>query len=153
MVLNVGQMAPDFELDSHQGRKVTLSSFRRTKNVVVAFHPLAWTPVCTNQMQSYELNKAWFDIHDTHILGISVDAIPSKIEWAKSLGGVSYDLLSDFHPDGAVAKAYGVTRNGGISERTIFIIDKAGTIIFAKMYDIPTFPDITDVKQTIEKLD
>ncbi len=152
MPLNVGEIAPDFKLDSHQGGKVKLSSFRGAKNVVVAFHPLAWTPVCANQMRNYESDKAWFDTHDTHVLGLSVDAVPAKVEWAKSLGGISYDLLSDFHPHGAVAEAYGVARDGGISERAIFVVDKAGTIVFAKVYDIPTLPDNVEVRQAIEKL-
>ena len=45
MSLEVGDKAPEFELDSHQGRKVSLSSFVGKKHVVLAFHPLAWTPV------------------------------------------------------------------------------------------------------------
>ncbi len=44
MKLKVGMMAPDFTLPSHLGSNVTLSDFRG-KNVVLAFFPLAWTPV------------------------------------------------------------------------------------------------------------
>ena len=152
MARNVGDRAPDFELGSHRGGQVKLSSFRGEKNVVVAFHPLAWTPVCANQMRSYEAEHDWFRAHDTHVLGVSVDAVPSKAEWAKSLGGISYDLLSDFHPHGAVAEAYGVARDGGISERAIFVVDKSGQIVFAKVYDIPTLPDTAEVRQAIERL-
>lgn len=153
MALKLGETAPDFELDSHRGNKVKLSSFRGAKNVVVVFHPLAWTPVCANQIQNYESDKSWFDTHDTHILGLSVDAVPAKIAWASSLGGISYDLLSDFHPQGVVAEAYGVARDGGISERAIFVVDKAGTIVFAQVYDIPTLPNNAEVRLAIEQLD
>ena len=45
MALEVGQLAPDFSLDSHLGKKVRLSDYRGQKNVVIAFFPLAWTPV------------------------------------------------------------------------------------------------------------
>ena len=46
MAIQVGDRAPDFTLTSHLGKKVTLSSYRRKKkNVVIAFFPLAWTPV------------------------------------------------------------------------------------------------------------
>jgi peroxiredoxin len=43
----VGDLAPDFELKSHlvKDKKVKLSDFRGKKNVVIAFYPLAWTPV------------------------------------------------------------------------------------------------------------
>jgi peroxiredoxin len=45
MALSVGQLAPDFTLKSHMGQPVRLSDFRGKKNVVLAFFPLAWTPV------------------------------------------------------------------------------------------------------------
>jgi peroxiredoxin len=44
MALSIGQLAPDFSLNSHDGTSVKLSDFRG-KNVVLAFFPLAWTPV------------------------------------------------------------------------------------------------------------
>jgi peroxiredoxin len=45
MVIQVGQKAPDFTLKSHLDREYTLSDFRGYRNVVIAFFPLAWTPV------------------------------------------------------------------------------------------------------------
>ena len=45
MSVEVGDMAPDFELKSHHGRTVKLSDFQGKKNVFIAFYPLAWTPV------------------------------------------------------------------------------------------------------------
>ena len=45
MSVEVGDMAPDFELKSHNGTKVKLSDFRGKMNVFLAFYPLAWTPV------------------------------------------------------------------------------------------------------------
>ena len=153
MSVQVGTTAPDFELPGHQGEPVRLSSFRGAKNVVVAFHPLAFTPVCASQMQNYEADTEWFATHDTHVLGISVDAVPAKVEWAKMLGGISFDLLADFHPHGAVAEAFGVMREGGISERAVFFVDKVGVVVFAKVYDIPTLPDNAEVRQAIDSLD
>jgi len=44
MALTVGQRAPDFSLKSHTGQEVRLSDYKG-KNVVMAFFPLAWTPV------------------------------------------------------------------------------------------------------------
>ena len=45
MVPDVGQQAPDFTLKSHDNREIHLSDYRGHKNVVIAFFPLAWTPV------------------------------------------------------------------------------------------------------------
>ena len=153
MLLKIGEEAPDFELDSHLGHQVRLSSFRGVKNVVVAFHPLAWTPVCSTQMQNYESDKKWFDNHEAHILSLSVDAVPAKLEWAESLGGISYDLLSDFHPKGMIAEKYGVMRDGGITDRAIFVVDKVGIIVFAKVYDIPTLPDNEEIREVLQTLE
>ena len=45
MVPEMGQQAPDFVLKSHDDREIRLSDYRGQKNVVIAFFPLAWTPV------------------------------------------------------------------------------------------------------------
>jgi len=152
MSVAVGDLAPDFDLASHRGGQVRLSDFQNKKHVVVAFHPLAFTPVCATQMRVYETDRSWFEAHETHVLGISVDAVPAKIEWAKALGGIGFDLLSDFHPHGGVAGLYGVLRDGGISERAIFVVDKKGVVRFANVYDIPTLPDTNELRQAIDAL-
>src|SRR5687767_4088202 len=110
MRLNVGEEAPDFELRSHRGGTVRLSDFRGRKNVVLAFHPLAFTPVCAAQMSSYENDFARFDSADTVVFGLSIDPQPSKAAWARELGIESFELLSDNHPYGEVARKYGVFR-------------------------------------------
>ena len=140
-MLSVGATAPDFELRSHTGTTVRLSDFRGRKNVVIAFHPLAFTPVCAAQMQAYERERPRLDALGAHVLSISVDAGPAKHAWAEVLGGISYDLLSDFHPHGKVASDYGVMRDDGISERAIFVIDRNGRIAWARQYAIPEQPD------------
>ena len=149
-MLPVGAIAPDFELRSHTGQSVRLSGFRGNRNVVIAFHPLAFTPVCAAQMRTYEGQQPRFDSLGAHVLGISVDAGPAKKAWAESLGGISYDLLSDFHPKGQVASDYGVMRADGISERAIFVVDKAGKIVWAKQYQIPEQPDAEELFRELE---
>ena len=85
---------------------------------------------------------ARFEAANAVVLGISVDAQPAKAAWAQTLGPISFDLLSDFHPQGEVARKYGVFREkDGISERAIFVVDKDGKIAWAKVYDIPQQPE------------
>jgi peroxiredoxin len=151
-MLIVGSEAPDFELRTHAGGTVRLSDFRGRKHVILAFHPLAFTPVCAVQMQTYERERTRLDALDAHVLGISNDAQPSKKAWADSLGGISYDLLSDYHPHGEVAAAYGVLRDDGLSERAIFVIDKEGTVRWARRYDIPEHPDVEAVIDVLKTL-
>jgi peroxiredoxin len=152
-MLTAGEEAPDFELRSHKGGTVKLSDFRGKKNVVLAFHPLAFTPVCANQMQGYESDLAQFERSGAAVLGVSIDAQPAKAAWAKTLGPISYDLLSDFHPHGDVAKKYGVFREKeGFSERAIFVIDKAGRIAWSKVYAIPELPKNDEVLAALQGL-
>jgi peroxiredoxin len=152
-MLTAGQDAPDFELRSHKGGTVKLSAFRGKQNVVLAFHPLAFTPVCANQMRGYESDLGAFEKAGATVLGISIDAQPAKAAWAKSLDSISYDLLSDFHPHGEVAKKYGVFREKeGFSERAIFVIDKAGKIAWSKVYAIPDLPNNDEVLRELARL-
>jgi peroxiredoxin len=153
MALKAGDEAPDFELRSHRGGSVKLSDYRGRKNVVLAFHPLAFTPVCAAQMSGYESDLARFERAGAAVLGVSIDAQPAKAAWAKSLGPISYDLLSDFHPHGDVAQKYGVFRpKEGFSERAIFLIDKGGRIAWSKVYDIPEQPKNDEVFDVLEGL-
>jgi len=145
--------APDFELRSHRGGTVKLSDFKEKQNVVLAFHPLAFTPVCANQMTGYESDLAQFARAGAVVLGISVDAQPAKSAWAKTLGQISYDLLSDFHPHGEVARKYGVFREkDGISDRAIFVVDKNGKIAWSKLYAIPELPSNQEVLEALRGL-
>jgi peroxiredoxin len=153
MALQAGEPAPDFELRSHKGGTVKLSDFRGGKNVVLAFHPLAFTPVCATQMSGYESDLARFAAADAAVLGISVDAQPAKAAWAQTLGSISYDLLSDFHPHGEVAAKYGVFRpKEGFSERALFVIDKEGKVAWSKVYAIPEQPPNAEVLAALARL-
>jgi peroxiredoxin len=153
MSLKAGDEAPEFELRSHRGGTVKLSDFRGKKNVVLAFHPLAFTPVCATQMTGYESDKPQLDALDSVVLGVSIDPQPSKAAWAKALGTISFDLLSDFHPHGEVAQKYGVFRQKeGFSERAVFVIDKQGKVAWSKVYDIPEQPRKEDYLEVLGQL-
>jgi peroxiredoxin/glutaredoxin len=152
MALKVGQMAPDFTLTSHTGASVKLSDYRG-KNVVLVFFPLAWTPVWTGQIPSYEALKDKFEGMETQVLGLSVDSKPCLAAWAESLGGISYPLLSDFYPHGMVAVQYGVLRAEGYSERAIFVLDKEGLIRYVDVHDIDKQPDNDVLLRVLETID
>lgn len=151
-MLPVGSPAPDFALPNQHRTIVQLSDFLGRRHVVLAFHPLAFTPVCSTQVQTYERERPRLDALDAHVLVISNDAGPSKKAWGDALGGVSYDLLSDFHPHGEVAARYGVLRDDGLAERAIFVVDKTGTIRWTKHHDIPEHPDFEELARTLETL-
>jgi len=104
-------------------------------------------------MPAYEADLDRFREYDAQVLGISVDSVPCNTAWAKSLGGISYDLLSDFHPKGAAAKAFGAYReNDGISERALFIVDKEGKFAYVDIHDIGDQPDNEELFDVLRKL-
>ncbi len=89
---------------------------------------------------------------DTQVLGISIDSTHANKAWAESLGGIRYPLLSDFWPHGDVARKYGVLRDGGYSERAVFIIDKKGVVRYIDVHDIGQEPDSEQIFEELEKL-
>jgi peroxiredoxin len=104
-------------------------------------------------MPAYEADLERFKGYDAQVLGISVDSVPCNAAWAKSLGNLSYDLLSDFHPKGEVARAYGAYREkDGVSERALFIVDKEGRIAYKDIHDISDQPDNEDLFEVLRKL-
>jgi peroxiredoxin len=150
-MIAVGTPAPDFALPNTVRETVRLSDYRG-KNVVLAFHPLAFTPVCSSQMQTYEREQPRLKALDAHVIAISNDANPSKKAWADSLGGISYEMLSDYHPHGAVARSYGVLRDDGLADRAIVVVDKSGVVRWTKWHDIPEQPDIEELLAVLQKL-
>ena len=150
--LKIGDLAKNFVLEDQNGQKFTLSRFKG-KKVLLSFHPLAWTSVCSKQMKSLEKNKGVFDSLGTVAVGVSVDTVPSKKAWAKNLGIENTRLLSDFWPHGKVARLYGIFRDGdGISERANIIIDRAQKIAFFKIYKLGELPDIREIIKALGKI-
>ena len=145
-VPKVGEKAPDFELPAVGDKKIKLSDYRGEKNVILSFHPLAWTGVCAEQMKDLQKNIQTFIDRDTVALGVSVDSIPTKKAWAESLGITQVEFLSDFEPKGETAKKYGVfIDEKGFGGRAVFVVDKQGIILFAKVYPLNEKPDLGEI--------
>ncbi len=152
MPLKIGEMAPDFVLKDQNGEEFKLSELRG-KRVLLSFHPLAWTKVCAQQMQSLEANQEAFKSLNTVPVGISVDSIPTKKAWAENLGIKNTRLLSDFWPHGQVAKLYGIFREeAGSSQRVNIIVDENGIIAFVKVYEISQLPDTQEIINALKGL-
>jgi peroxiredoxin len=160
MALQVGDVAPDFKLPSATGEKAgnfQLSSFRGRKNVVLAFYPLDFTPVCSLEMPAFEKSLQKFSSSNAEVVGISTDSIACHVAFQKSLGGLTYPLLSDKWPYGEVAKAYGVFPAAqapqlGVNERAVFVVDKEGKIAWARVYQLGQQPDEAEVLEALRKL-
>lgn len=104
-------------------------------------------------MRAFEEAMPRFARLNTQVLGISVDSIPAKEAWAKSLGIKSFRLLSDFWPHGKVAKSYGVfNEEKGFAKRAVFVVDKEGLIRFSEIYPPKEVPDVDEVLEVVRKL-
>lgn len=144
-VIKIGQKAPDFVLKDQHNKEFRLSEFKGRK-VLLSFHPLAFTKVCARQMQALEKNLKTFDLLNTVAVGLSVDTVPSKHAWAKTLKIKNLRMLSDFWPHGKVAQAYGIFRaEQGFSERANILVDEFGKVIWIKIYPIKELPDIKEI--------
>ena len=124
----VGSVAPDFELTNQHGQKVSLSSFRDKKNVVVLFYPFAFSGICTGELCALRDDLAPFQNDQVELLAISCDPMYSLKAFADA-EKYEFSLLADFWPHGEVAKKYGVFQDErGFSTRGTFVIDKSGVI-------------------------
>ncbi|ADG89062.1 peroxiredoxin [Thermobispora bispora] len=127
MAVEVGQVAPDFELKDQHGTPIKLSGLRG-KKVVLVFYPLAFTPVCHGELTAIRDGLVGALPDDARVLTVSVDSMFSHRAWAEQ-EGFTFPLLSDFWPHGAVARAYGVFDEGrGVAQRGTFIIDAEGVV-------------------------
>ena len=150
-MIAVGSAAPDFALPNQVRETVRLSDFRGRKHVVLAFHPLAFTPICSAQARSYEHERAALDGLDATVLVISTDNGPSKRAWADELG-VSVQMLSDFYPQGDVSRAYDAMGDYGLSERAVVIVDKQGVVRWSRVYGMENQPPVEDVLEALRAL-
>ena len=149
MPIAVGQTAPDFTLKDQSQKEIKLADFAGKRNVVLIFYPLDFSPICTNEHACFVNDLKQFDKLDAQVLGLSVDSVWAHKAFADKMG-ISYPLLADFHPKGAVADKFGMyLAEKGITGRGIAIIDKAGKIAWFKNYDIPVVPDMNEVAQAL----
>ncbi|MCX5857527.1 MAG: redoxin domain-containing protein [Deltaproteobacteria bacterium] len=145
-----GKKVKDFNLKDQNGQDFNLAACKG-KRVLLSFHPLAWTSICARQMQDLEKNRRVFDKLNTVALGISIDSVPCKAAWAKSLKIKNTRLLADFWPHGAVAKSLGILRVEGFSERANILVDEAGKVLFVRVYPIKQLPDLGEIFDVLKE--
>ena len=149
--IKTGDNFGDFTLKNHKDLALNTTDLAG-KKILLSFHPLAWTPVCSQQMQSLEGNYQAFQDCNTVPLGLSIDSVPCKKAWAESLGIAKLDLLADFWPHGGLASRLGIfIEKFGFSERANIILDEQRVTIFVKVYPIKQLPDVQEVISFLKK--
>jgi mycoredoxin-dependent peroxiredoxin len=131
MTVRTGDKAPEFDLEVSHERRVRLSDFLGRSNVLLVFHPFAFTPVCEEEALDLQENIESFRNAHTEVVLVSCDPSPSRQAWRRQIGA-EYTFASDFWPHGKVAKAYGVFNEAsGAPHRGTFLIDREGTVIWS----------------------
>jgi peroxiredoxin len=131
----VGAAAPDFTLNSTSGSPVTLSQFKGTSSVLLAFFPLAFTSVCTAEMCAFTDDYGAFEAAGVTVLPISVDSVPTLKEF-KAKYNISVDMLSDFKRE--ASRAYGTLLEAlYFSNRAYFLIGIDGVVRWAHVEENP----------------
>jgi mycoredoxin-dependent peroxiredoxin len=133
--IGTGSEAPDFDLEVRKPERVRLSDFRGKRNVLLVFHPFAWTAICEEEALDLQANLPSFESADTEVILVSCDAPASRQAWREKLQ-LGYTLASDFWPHGQAAKAYGVfNEETGGPVRGTFLIDKTGVVVWSLVND------------------
>lgn len=150
-ILAAGMPAPDFTLHSTPDQTVSLSEFRG-RNVILAFYPADWSPVCGDQLALYNELLGEFGKHDAQLLAISVDGAWSHAALSRDRR-YHFPLLSDFEPKGAVARQYGVYDDkDGVAERALFVIDGAGTIRWSHLSPMGVNPGAEGILKALDAI-
>ena len=145
--LDVGSVAPSFELPGTGGRVYKLSDYQG-KGVILAFYPGDFTPVCTKQFCSYRDDGDRLEALGVPMIGISPQPVDSHERFVTE-NGLNVPLLSD--EDKKVAKAYGVLGPGGLLRRSVFLIDGEGVVRYkhVALFGI-RYQDIGDLERAVQ---
>lgn len=148
-MIEVGTEAPDFTLPNHAGQEVSLSDFAG-RRVLLVFYPLDFSPVCTDQLSSYEKISPQLDEAGVEVVGISVDSAFAHAAFREKLD-VETTLLADFEPKGEVASAYGAYLDqAGHANRSLVLIDADGKVEW--VYETETPLDIPSPDLILEAI-
>ena len=125
--LEVGDQAPDFELQATDGKTYTLSQFQDKEAVVIAWYPKAFTSGCTIECKSLAQNGHLLKGLEVAYFMARVDPLETNKEFAEE-NDADFPLLSD--PSKSVAEAYDVLAFYGVPKRHTIYIGKDGKVLF-----------------------
>lgn len=136
VVIAPGDSAPEFDLAVTHESRVRLADYLGKQNVLLVFHPFAFTPVCEEEARDLQENLPAFRAANTEVVFVSCDTSAARQAWRLQLGA-EYVFASDFWEHGAAAQAYGVfDEAAGVARRGTFLIDTNGTVIWALVNEI-----------------
>ncbi len=149
--LEPGEPAPEFTLPSGPESSVSLADLRG-RPVVLAFYPADWSPVCSDQLALYEAIGSEFEPYHAAVVGISVDGVWCHRAFAEARG-ITFPLLADFEPKGAVSRQYGAYRFGaGFSDRALFVLDQRSVVAWSQVVEPEENPGADGILTALDEL-
>lgn len=128
-ILPVGVKAPEFDETDQAGAPLRLADFRGQSNVVLIFYPGNDTPGCTKQLCAARDDFSQYKLLDAVVIGVNPAGPDSHLRFAQKYS-FPFPLIAD--EDGSMVRDFGCRGIGGITTRTVYVIDKDGTIVFAE---------------------
>jgi len=166
MGLQLGDIAPDFEADTTEGR-ISFHSWIGDSWAVLFSHPKDFTPICTTELGYMAKLKPEFDRRGVKIIGLSVDATENHARWADDIEETqgtrpNYPMIGD--TDFNVSKLYGMlpaSTSGDPKDRTpadnqtvrnVFVIGPDKKIKLILVYPMTTGRNFDEVLRVIDSL-
>lgn len=157
MGLHIGDIAPDFEQDSTQG-KIKFHNWLGQSWGVLFSHPKDFTPVCTTELGTLAKLKPQFDKRNVKVLGLSVDSVADHNRWAGDIeetqgAALNYPLLGDV--DRKVATLYDMIHpkaNDTLTVRSVFVIDANKKIRLTLTYPASAGRNFDELLRVIDSL-
>jgi peroxiredoxin len=149
--LEIGRRAPEFSLRDQHNVPVGPADFPG-RAILVVFYPLAFTGVCSGELEAIQGELEAFQNDRVQVLTISVDS-PYTLRVFADQHGFKFPMLSDFWPHGKVAQDFGVFNSDlGVAARGTFLIDPAGVVRWKVVNDIPHARDQAEYHKAIAAL-
>nr|WP_299241251.1 peroxiredoxin [uncultured Halomonas sp.] len=157
MTLQLGEIAPDFTVESTEGT-LGFHQWLGDSWAVLFSHPADYTPVCTTELGAFAKRKDEFTARGVKLVGVSVDPLASHHDWAKDIeqtqgAPLNYPLLAD--EDQVVAQLYGMIHpkaDPKVTVRTVFIIDSDKKIRLTLTYPPSTGRNVDEILRVIDSL-
>ena len=157
MALQLGDIAPDFEADTTQG-KIKFHDWLGSSWGVLFSHPKNYTPVCTTELGYTAKLKPEFDKRNVKAIGLSVDKLEDHHGWSKDIeetqgAALNFPLIAD--ADKKVANLYGMIHPNAsdtFTVRSVFVIDPNKKIRLTLTYPASTGRNFDEILRVIDSL-
>lgn len=157
MSLRLGDIAPDFERDSSEGR-IRLHEWLGDSWGVLFSHPADFTPVCTTELGFTAKLKDQFAQRGVKVLALSVDPVESHLKWIDDINEtqdtrVNFPIIAD--ADRKVSELYDLIHpnaNDTLTVRSLFIIDPNKKVRLIITYPASTGRNFNEILRVIDSL-